>query len=108
MIRLSLHLLSPDNSSLLPATYVDDFFIPNGCMRPLPITSRGASRGLVDDHTGSESTLPGRLEVLSEVEREERALEPAERWRYDEDVRFPASEGTEVLERQLVDDYDAK
>ena len=31
-----------------------------------------------------------------------------ERWRYDEDDRFPAFEGPEELERQLVDDYEAK
>ena len=32
----------------------------------------------------------------------------AERWRYDEDDRFPAFEGPEERERQLVDDYEAK
>lgn len=73
-----------------------------------PISSRRASRGLVDDYLSFESTYPGRLEVFSEVEREDRARKMAERWRYDEDDRFPAFEGAEELERQLVDDYDAK
>ena len=51
---------------------------------------------------------PRRLEDLSETEREDRAQRMAERWRYDEDDRFPAFEGPEELERQLFDDYEAK
>jgi len=42
------------------------------------------------------------------MEREDRARRVAERWRYDEDDRFPAFEGPEELERQLFDDYEAK
>ena len=73
-----------------------------------PITVRRALRGSTDDYLSFEPSFPGRLEVLSEVEREDRNRRIAERWRYDEDDRFPAFEGPEELERQLVDDYEAK
>ena len=73
-----------------------------------PITVRRASRGPIDDYLSFELTFPGRLEGLSEVERDDRARRVAERWRYDEDDRFPAFEGPEELERQLLDDYEAK
>jgi hypothetical protein len=65
-------------------------------------------RGAADDYLGFEPSFPARLEVLSEVEREDRDRRMAEMWRYDEDDRFPAFEGPEELERQLVDDYEAK
>ena len=42
------------------------------------------------------------------MERDDHALRMAEKWRYDEDDRFPAFEGPEELERQLFDDYEAK
>ena len=73
-----------------------------------PITVRRASRGPIDDYLSFELSLSGRLEDLSEVEREDRARRMAERWRYNEDDRFPAFEGPEELERQLFDDYEAK
>lgn len=73
-----------------------------------PITTRRASRGPIDDYLGFGPTFPQRLEALSEAEREDRTSRMAERWRYDEDDRFPAFEGPEELERQLVDDYEAK
>ena len=73
-----------------------------------PITARRASRGSIDDYLSFEPSFPGRLEDLSEVERGDRAQRMAERWRYDEDDRFPAFEGPEELERQLFDDYEAK
>lgn len=73
-----------------------------------PIIARRASRGPVDDYLNFESSSPGRLEPLSEAEREDRMRRMAERWRYDEDDRFPAYEGPEELERELVDDYEAK
>ena len=73
-----------------------------------PITVRRASRGPIDDYMNFEPSLPERLQDLSEVEREDRARRMAERWRYDEDDRFPAFEGPEELERQLFDDYEAK
>jgi len=73
-----------------------------------PITTRRASRGPIDDYLSFELTFPGRLEGLSEVERDDHARRVAERWRYDEDDRFPAFEGPEELERHLFDDYEAK
>ena len=73
-----------------------------------PITTRRASRGPVNSYLSFESSFPGQLEDLSEVEREDRGQRIAERWRYDEDDRFPAFEGPEELERQLFDDYEAK
>ena len=73
-----------------------------------PITTRRAPRGPTDDYLSFEPSFPRRLEDLSEVEREDRAQRMAERWRYDEDDRFPAFEGPEELERQLFDDYEAK
>lgn len=73
-----------------------------------PITARRASRGPIDNYLSFETSFPERLEPLPEVEREDRARRMAERWRYDEDDRFPAFEGPEELERQLVDDYESK
>ena len=73
-----------------------------------PITTRRASRGPTDDYLSFELIHPGRLESLSEDERDDRARRMAERWRYDEDDRFPAFEGPEELERHLFDDYEAK
>jgi hypothetical protein len=73
-----------------------------------PITARRASRGPVDDYLNFKTLSPRRLDHLSEVEREDRARRMSEMWRYDEDDRFPAFEGPEELERQLVDDYEAK
>ena len=73
-----------------------------------PITVRHTSHGPIDDYTNFEPSLPERLQDLSEVGREDRARWMAERWRYDEDDRFPAFEGLEELERQLFDDYEAK
>lgn len=73
-----------------------------------PINSHRALQGLVDNYLSFKPTYPGRLEAFSEVEREDCACKMAERWRYDEDDRFPTFEGAEELERQLVDDYNAK
>jgi len=73
-----------------------------------PITARRAPRGPIDDYLSFEPSFPRRLEHLSDPEREDRAKRMAERWRYDEDDRFPAFEGPEELERQLFDDYEAK
>lgn len=73
-----------------------------------PITARRALRGPADDYLSFEASFPGRLGPLSEVEQEDRTRRMAERWRYDEDDRFPAFEGPDELERQLVDDYEAK
>lgn len=73
-----------------------------------PITVRRASRDPIDDYLSFELSFPERLEDLSEVELDDRARRMAERWRYDEDDRFPAFEGPEELERQLFDDYEAK
>lgn len=69
-----------------------------------------ASRGPFDEYLNFETPYPRRLEHLSQVEREDRtrARGTTEIWRYDEDDRFPALEGPEELERQLVDDYEAK
>ena len=73
-----------------------------------PITVRRASRGPVDDYLSFGASFPEKLDCLSEAEREDRTRRMAERWRYDEDDGFPAFEGPEELERQLVDDYEAK
>jgi hypothetical protein len=73
-----------------------------------PITVRRALRGPIDDYLNLDLPPSGRLEGLTKAEREDRTRRMAERWRYDEDDRFPAFEGPEELERQLVDDYEAK
>jgi hypothetical protein len=73
-----------------------------------PITARRASRDPIDDYLSFELSSPTRPDDLSEAERDDRARRMAERWRYDEDDRFPAYEGPDELERQLFDDYEAK
>ena len=72
------------------------------------ITAHRASRGSIDNYPSFRPSFPGRLEDLSEVERDDHTLRMAERWRYDEDDQFRAFEGPENLERQLFDDYEAK
>lgn len=73
-----------------------------------PITTRRASRDPIDDYLSFELSSPTQRDDLSEAERDDRARRMAERWRYDEDDRFPAYEGPDELERQLFDDYEAK
>ena len=73
-----------------------------------PITARRASRDPIDGYLSFELSSPTQGDDLSEAERDDRARRMAERWRYDEDDRFPAYEGPDELERQLFDDYEAK
>ena len=73
-----------------------------------PIAARRASRDSIDDYLSFELSFPTRRDSLPETERDDRARRMAERWRYDEDDRFPAYEGPDELQRQLFDDYEAK